>query len=202
MDQSSKQPLDENAKLMRKAADDDIEAFKRFHKRYAQRLKQFFLKRGANSDSADDLVQKIFTSLWQQRKNFIVESSFEAYLYSMARNTLYQEVRRSRRITERSSKKPPKLETDMHKMLSQPEAEFYLQEFNEALEKAKTKLTNEQFQALQIAQNPDIDFHRALEELGWSIESYKSHLKRARKKIREYLIQMMSEELKSKKRRK
>ena len=127
MDQSSKLPLDENVRLMRKAADGDIEAFKRLHQRFAPVLKQFFVIRGVKDNSADDLVQKIFTDIWQQRKSYRVESSFDAYLYSIARNTLYQEIRRSRRINGKSLKKRPKFEADTHKMLSQPEAELYFQ---------------------------------------------------------------------------
>ena len=93
------------------------------------------------------------------------------------------------------------LEQQVTRSLSQPETVLYLKELNEALEKAKTGLTNEQYMALKIDQDPDIDFHRELEELGWTKEAYKSHLKRARKKIREYLKQMLSEELKHKKHR-
>jgi RNA polymerase sigma-70 factor (ECF subfamily) len=165
MDQSSKQPLDENSGLMLKADDGDFEAYKRLYQRFAPVLKQFFIKRGVDSDLAEDLVQKIFTSLWQQRQNYPLDSFFEAYLYSMARNTLYSEIRRSRRMPKIKSIKHNEIRTYTHKILSQPEDELYLQEFKEALEEAKTKLTNEQFQALQIAQVPDIDFYRALEKL-------------------------------------
>ena len=199
MDQSSNKPLDEDTMLKREAADDNIKAFKHLHQEYAPRLRNFFIKRGANKELADDLVQKIFASLWQRHKNNIKEDYFEAYLYNMARNTLYNEIRLSKKMAGIKSIKHPEFGIPAHRMLSQPEAVLYLKELNEALEKAKTGLTNEQYQALQIAQDPDIDFHRELEELGWPIEAYKSHLKRARKKIREYLKRMLSEDLKHKK---
>ena len=185
MDRSSKKPFDDNARLMLKTADGDIEAFDRLFQRLAPLLMHLFVKRGVNLNSAEDLVQKIFTSLWQQRKRFHVESSFEAYLYSMARNTLYEEIRQSHKIIEVISKIPAEFNGYSNKTLSQPEAEFYLKELNDALEAAKAKLTDEQMQALEIAQTPDRDLHKVLEELGWSKESYKSHLKRARRRMRE-----------------
>ena len=201
MEQSYKKSLDENAELMRKAADGDFEAYQCLYQRFATVLKQFFVIHGADRDSVDDLVQKIFTSLWKKRKNYPEASSFEAYLYSMARNTLYTEIRRSKRIASKSLKKQLKFESDIHKILSHPEAECYLEELTEAIESAKLRLTNEQYKALQVAQNPDIDFQRILEEHGWSVEAYKSHLKRARKKIREQIAPIFLEELKHKKRR-
>ena len=187
MNQDSKPPLDENARLMLKTADGDIDAFKRLYQRFAPLLRQFFVIRGVDRYSADDLVQKIFLSLWQQRKNYYVASSFEAYLYSMARNTLYNEIRRSSRIDKISSKKHPGFEANTNNVLSQPEADFYFQELNVALETAKTKLTEEQFQALQAAQDTDSDFQKVLEELGCSKEVYKKRLKLARKRLRELL---------------
>jgi len=70
---------------------------------------------------------------------------------------------------------------------TKPEAQLYLKELIEALEAAKARLTDEQYKALQIAKNPDINLHRKLEQLGWSKEAYKSRLKRARKRIRKDL---------------
>ena len=199
MNQDSKKPLDENARLMRKAADGDIDAFNRLYQRLAPLLMQFFVIRGVDSNSADDFVQKIFTCLWQQRKSFHAESSFEAYLHSAARNTLYNEIRRSRRITELSSKKQPVCDGGMYKTLSQPEAKFHLLELTEALETAKTKLTTEQLQALDASQVPNITFHKALEELGCSKEAYRKRLKRARNRLRELLAPFFPDEEKRKK---
>jgi RNA polymerase sigma factor (sigma-70 family) len=114
-------------------ADDDIVAFKCLQQRYAPFLKQFFVIRGVDSNSADDLVQKIFTCLWEQRKNYRVLSSFDVYLFSMARNALYNEIRQSRSIAELNSKKHPESDVDTNNMLSQPEAELFFQELTDAI---------------------------------------------------------------------
>ena len=194
MNQDSKLPLDENARLMRKAADGDIDAFKRLYQRFAPLLMQFFVKRGVDSYSADDFVQKIFTCLWQQRKNYRPESSFETYLFSIARNTLYSQIRQSHRITGISSKKQTDSHEDTYNALSQPEAEFYFLELTDALDAAKAKLTDEQQLALQASQEPDISFNKVLEELGCSKRAYKSRLKRARKRLRELLNPILGNE--------
>jgi len=199
MDQSFKKPLDENTGLKRETADGDFEVFNRLYQKFAPLLKQFFLKRGADSDTADDLVQKIFTSLWQQRKNYPLESAFEEYLYRMARNTLYQEIRRSHRVTGISSKKHPKSDGDTGNILTQPEAELYLQELTEALKAAKAELTDEQQQALESFQDQDIALDKTLEKLGCSKEAYKKRLKRARQQMREFLAPFFTDKKRSKK---
>ena len=123
MNQDSKLPLDENARLMRKVADGDIEAYKRLYQSFAPLLMQFFVIRGVGRYSADDFVQKIFSSLWKQRKNFRGDSSFETYLSSIARNTLNKEIRQSSKIVGTNSKKHQLSDGDTYNILSRPEAD-------------------------------------------------------------------------------
>jgi RNA polymerase sigma-70 factor (ECF subfamily) len=199
MSQDPKTPLDENARLMQKVAEGEIEAFDRLYQRFAPLLMHLFVRRGASRNSAEDFVQKIFIHLWRQRKNYRQESSFETYLFSIARHTLHKEIRQTRKIAKISSKKQKDFDENTYNTLSRPEAEFYFQELTDALEAAKAKLTGEQFQALEAAQEPDIDLHKVLEELGCSKGAYKSHLKRARKRLRELLAPFFTDEERCKK---
>ena len=193
MDQSSKQWHDENARLMQKAADGDIEAFVRLFQRFAPLLMHLFIKRGADINSAEDLVQKIFTHLWQQRKNYRPESSFETYLFSIARHILSKEIRQSHKIKGLRSEKQTDSDGGTYNNLSQPEAELYLQELTEFIEESKAKLTEKQQDALQASQEPDSDLHEILEELGCSKGVYKNRLKRARQCLKEYLTQFFTD---------
>jgi RNA polymerase sigma-70 factor (ECF subfamily) len=199
MNQDSKLPLDENARLMRKAADGDIDAFKRLYRSFAPLLRLLFVRRSVDRCSADDFVQKIFTCLWEQRKSFRGESTFETYLSSIAMHTLNKEIRQSHNIAEISSKKHQQSDGDTCDILSQPESEFYFQELTDALETAKAKLTDEQLQALDASQVPDIAFHKALEELACSKGAYQSRLKRARKRLRVLLAPFFTDEKRRKK---
>ena len=198
MNQDSKLPLEENVELMLKAADGDIKAFKRLYIKFAPSLRHYFSLRGVNPCSADDLVQKIFLSLWRQRKNYYPASSFETYLYRIARNTLHNEKRRSRRIERIRTKKYPGFAANTNNMLSEQEAEVYCQELNEALEKAKQKLTFEQIQAFHASQS-QLDYHKMLEELGCSKGAYKQRLKLARKRLKVLLTPFLLDEENQKK---
>ena len=200
MNQDSKLPLDENAGLMRKAADNDIEAFMRLYQNNAPLLQQFFVIRGVDRSSADDLVQKVFIRLWEKRGSFHGESSFEAYLFGIARNTLNNEIRRSRTIAGLNSKKHQESDGDTDNNLSQPEAKLYLQELTDAIEAAKTKLTDRQYQALEFSQASEVPLSKILEELGCSKGAYKSRLERARKRLRKFLAPFFIDKEERKKR--
>jgi DNA-directed RNA polymerase specialized sigma24 family protein len=105
----------------------------------------------------------------------------------MARNTLYNEIRRAKRIAGINSIKRHGFGASTHKMLSQPEAGLYFQELTEALEAAKNKLTDEQRQAIDTFQDSDSVFNKTSEQKNCSKEAYKKRLKRARKSIMEFL---------------
>jgi RNA polymerase sigma-70 factor (ECF subfamily) len=199
MDQSSKQLIIGNARLMLKAAESNNDTFKRLYKKYAPLLKQFFVMRGVDSSSADDFVQKIFTRLWEKRKSIRIEASFEAYLFSITKYTLYTDMKRSHRITGISSIKRTKYDVAADNILSRPEADFFFQELNDALEVAKAKLTDVQLQALEVSQKPDISFYEALDEFGCSKEAYKKRLKRARERLRELMAPFFTDEKRLKK---
>ncbi|MBN2312933.1 MAG: sigma-70 family RNA polymerase sigma factor [Sedimentisphaerales bacterium] len=198
MTRSSNPTLDENARLMRRVAEDDLEAFESLYQRCAPALVRLFTKglrstssgQGLDLDSAEDLVQKVFSSLWRQRKSFRGESSFETYLFSMAKRILNKELRQFRESAETNVKE----RSDFYSGLTQPEAEIYLQEMIDALEAAKAKLTAGQRQALDISQKGDVYLDKILEELGCSHKVYKSRLKRARKRLKELLAPFLEDE--------
>jgi len=178
MSRNSKSPLDESDKLMRKVAEGDSEAFKSLYHSFAPILRQLFVSRGANLASSDDFIQKIFTYLWERRKDFRGESSFETYLISIARHTLNKEIKQSRKTAETGLKGRPGFDGDFS--LSQPEYEFYLKEMAEALERAKAKLTAKQRQALGASQE-------AYEKPGCFDGAFRSRLKRARSRLWELM---------------
>jgi len=193
MDSNSKIQLDENTRLIQKVADDDAEAFNCLYRKFSPVLRRFLANWDGHYTSADGLIQEIFTRLWEQRKNFRAESSFKTYLFSIARHTLNEEKRQFGRIAKINLKKHSAFDSGSCNGLSQPEAEFYLNELAAAFEKAKSKLTDEQRQALELFHATDIPFYKASKTVGCSDEALKNRLKRARGRLRELLVPILEE---------
>ncbi len=193
MDKSPEKPHNENARLMQEAADGNKEAFMCLHERLAPLMMQFFVKWGVNLDSAEDLVQEVFIRLWQRRKSYRLGSSLEAYLYSIARNTLYDEICKSHKIDRKGLKRRQVSDEGKYSGLSQPEAKLYIKELTEAFEKKKTKLTPKQMQELDAFQCQDIDFQKVTGDDGCSNEARKKRLKRGRKRLIELLAKFFTD---------
>jgi len=105
MDSNSKIPLDENTRLMQKVADDDVEAFSCLYHKFSPVLRRFLANWDGRYTSADDLIQKIFSRLWEQRKHFRAESSFKTYLFGIAHYVLNEEKRQLGKIVKINLKK-------------------------------------------------------------------------------------------------
>ena len=191
---SAKVRVNERARLMQKVAAGDLGAFERLYRRFAPILMYFFVRRGADLALADDLTQKVFLCLWQRRKSFGAESSFEAYLFSVAKHTQSKEIRESRRVAETGLREHPDLNKDSHSALSDPETELYLKELAAAVERAKARLSVQERQALAAAQAGHIPFSIAAQKLACSKEALKSRLKRARRRMRELLASILEDE--------
>lgn len=194
MNLSLKVQSDESTKLMRKVASGDIKAFDCLYYKFFPILKCFFATQNGHYTSSDDFIQEVFARLWEQRKNFRGESSFLTYLFSIARYTLNEEIRQSRRIAEIDLKEHLRLNRDSHNDLSQPEKMFYFKELISAFEGARVMLTAQQRQALEVSQSAAIPLCKASIKLGCSHEALKSRLKRARKRLQELLDPILKKE--------
>lgn len=104
-----KYPLLENeAQLVRSLSQGNILAFNTLFRAYSGRLYRFahgYLKSEALSE---ELVQEVFTRIWENRKSLKSEYSFKSYLFTIAFNIIKKQFRReacyseyfSTRVTE------------------------------------------------------------------------------------------------------
>lgn len=67
----------------------DTAAFEILFLRYQPKIVSFFAGFLHNDKQAEDLAQDVFYDLWKNRKKLETIQSFQAYLYKMARNALY-----------------------------------------------------------------------------------------------------------------
>lgn len=184
--------IDEAAKLMRKVANGDIDAFNCLYDEFCPILRRLFAKCDHRHMSLDDFIQEVFTRLWQQRKNYRGTSCFLTYLLGIARYTLNEKIRQSYKMARIGNlEELASFTLDSHDDLSQPEAKCYLKELAAAVKEAKAKLTAKQRQVLELSQNTETSLHKASQKLGCSPEALRCRLKRARKRSRELLASIL-----------
>ncbi len=90
--------MQEESSLLAAIVAGDFKAFGDLYEKYHRTLYAFALNLSKNSHEAEELVQSVFVSVWETRKNIDPAKSFHAYLFSIARNRFYNILRK--RITE------------------------------------------------------------------------------------------------------
>lgn len=183
---------DEDVRLMRKVANGDLEAFDCLYRKFCPIIGRLFASYDCHRVSLDDLIQEVFTRLWQQRRNYRGTSCFLAYLLGIARHTLNEKIRQSYKMARMENlEELVSFTLDSHDALSQPEAELYIEELTAALKEAKAKLTAKQRQALELSQATETSLHKASQKLGCSPKALECCLRRARKQLQRQLASFL-----------
>lgn len=74
-------------------------AFNELYDRYSGLLYIYAFKLTSNEDHARDILQEVFISFWDRRKEIEVRSSLAGYLYSAVRYQFLKEVQRAKTRT-------------------------------------------------------------------------------------------------------
>jgi RNA polymerase sigma-70 factor, ECF subfamily len=72
-----------------------IPAFEKIFALYHKRIYNFCTSLYQNSDEAEEIVQRVFVALWEQRSQVDENKSLASYLYTVARYMVYQEFRKN-----------------------------------------------------------------------------------------------------------
>ncbi len=73
---------------------ENILSFEKVFALYHKRIYNFCLSLFQSQDEAEETVQKVFVSLWEQRKQVDENRPLGDYLYSIARYMIYNDLRR------------------------------------------------------------------------------------------------------------
>ncbi len=68
-------------------------AFETLYRHYAPQLYRNMLKLVRDEETARELLQELFLTVWQRRQSLDPERSFAAYLFTVARNRVYDTLR-------------------------------------------------------------------------------------------------------------
>jgi RNA polymerase sigma-70 factor, ECF subfamily len=87
----------EAAHLVRRAQNDDRDAFDALYEQHVGRIYAVCLRMSASRSEAERLTQDVFVHAWQRLKSFRGDSAFSTWLYRLAVNVVLQDSRGNRR---------------------------------------------------------------------------------------------------------
>ncbi len=128
------------------------EAYENLYQKHHSKVSNFFKNVGNADGWSEDLSQKVFTCIWENRESFRAESTFKTYMYGIAKRIIHKHIRKLDRDAKIfKNNRVSHLITE----LSEPEAAYSLAELLTNLEMNKSKLSKKQRQAIEILLNPD-----------------------------------------------
>jgi RNA polymerase sigma-70 factor, ECF subfamily len=74
----------------------DMKAFSELFDRYAKRLYHFAIGYLKSVEESEEIVQEVFLKIWNNREELSLLKSFEAYLFTIAKNGILNTIRKSK----------------------------------------------------------------------------------------------------------
>ena len=96
----SYQYLEEEAQVVKNLANGNLLAFNTLFKKYSGRLYHFAYGYLKSPDEAEELVQEVFTIIWEKRGDLREELSFRSYLFTIAFNIIRKQFRTRKYLAE------------------------------------------------------------------------------------------------------
>ncbi len=175
--------LDEKSQMLR-VSEGEIGALSELFEANHKALFNFFLKMGLNSALGEDLVQETFMRILAYRKTFNGSSSFKAWLYRIARNTVSDHFRKLSNQNNHDSFDENVIETDSTLLDS---IEKDSKQF--AFDKALAGLPIEQREIIVLSRFQQLCYDEIADMLNCNINTLKTRMRTAIYNLRaQYLL--------------
>ncbi len=181
--------------LMVKIGNGDHSALRNLIERHQHPLIGTISKMLGNESDSEDIAQQVFIRVWKHAKRYKPDNKFTTYLYTIARNLVYNESRRRSRKRTTSS---DQLAEDHHLQFPadanrEPDNSLLESELTKAIDEAIQKLPENQRMAVVLRRYENVPYEEIAEILNTSVPSVKSLLFRARTTLREHLAKYLDD---------
>lgn len=181
--------------LMVKIGHGDHTAFRTLVERHQNSLIGTISKMLGNESDSEDIAQQVFIRIWKHAKRYKPDNKFTTYLYTIARNLVYNE---SRRRSRKKTISTDQLEEDHHLQFpaeanQEPDNNLLESELRLAIDAAIQKLPENQRLAVVLRRYENVPYEEIAVILKTSVPSVKSLLFRARTTLREHLAKYLDE---------
>lgn len=92
--------IENEARLVKNLSEGNLLAFNSLFKAYGTRLYRFAFGYLKSEEESEELVQEVFTIVWEKRENLKEELSFKSYLFTIAFNIIRKHFRTKAQLSE------------------------------------------------------------------------------------------------------
>lgn len=172
--------------LVEQVRDGKEVAFAALYDIYVDRIFHYLTSILRDEDLAEDITQTCFLYIWEHRSILSSDKKFSSYLYKMARNYAYKELRsrltaaRYRDITL----------VTMDKFTAAADESFDLDIIRKEVEKTVESLPESRKNIYRLLTEEHLTVNEIAERLGVSPKTVETQILRSRKKIKETLSRL------------
>jgi RNA polymerase sigma-70 factor (family 1) len=165
-----------DGELLKLLKEDSQQAFAQIYRRHWEALFITAAKALRGKEEAEDVLQDVFLSLWNRRKDLIIEHSLAAYLHTSVRYKVIHYIEKN--ITRRDYLV---LLTEMavHTHPASAEHQLNLKEVQQILGDAITKMPAKMQQVYRLSRMQNLSHKEIADQLGISTETVKKHIQHA-----------------------
>jgi RNA polymerase sigma factor (sigma-70 family) len=179
----SREALLNEPELLNRLRIGDHHAFTALYRHHSQPLYYNILALLKDEFATEELVQEVFTRIWQRHSDIQIHTSFGGYLFQVSRNLVHDFFRRLNR-EEMLYDRIKNMATEEYFHVE----EVMLAKENASLLKAAiASLSPQRRRAFELCKIDGYSYQQASETMGISLSTLKDHMANARESLRDYL---------------
>jgi RNA polymerase sigma-70 factor, ECF subfamily len=181
----------ETSEIIRRARSGDRGAFREIHEEYGKRILNFIYRMVDSREDAEDLTQNTFLRAFQELRSLQDIGRFEAWLYRIARNEVYQAFRKKRSEPVAADPVPERddgeSQLEMRDSRENPQERVLHGELGSTIRKVLSGLPPKTREVFVLAVIHEMSYSEIAEITGRSLLAVKTDIFRARAASRKHL---------------
>ncbi|MCF0072941.1 RNA polymerase sigma-70 factor [Dyadobacter sp. CY261] len=167
--------LPDDAQLLERLGNNDPQAFEDIYRRYWKRLHDFACTKTHDADTAGEIVQELFVTLWERRDSLHIKN-LQTYLFTAVRNRVIDHF-----------KEKAFTALDSVDSASEPEYPIFLDELEQAMEQAVGQLPEKTRRVFVLSRLEGNTVRQISSLLGMPERTVEYHITQALRKLKTLL---------------
>lgn len=161
----------------------DAETFEKVFFSFAERIYYFAMRYMRNQHDAEEIVQEVFVKLWENRSNLNDQLSFSGYLFTIARNTIFNQNRK--KVNEQAYQEYVKV--FLENSTRRTEEDLIYSDIKGIVDKVVEDLPPQRKLIYKMSREKGLSYKEIAEELKLSERTVETHIRLALKTLTQVL---------------
>ncbi|MBN1599483.1 MAG: RNA polymerase sigma-70 factor [Bacteroidales bacterium] len=186
MDQYSKQ---EEKELIVRLSEGDSATFEKIYYLYVKRVFHFAKRYVYNDTDAEEIVQEVFTKLWENRHNINPDLSFSGYILTITKNTIFNDNRKKVNHQAYCSYVINYLQKNTQNI----EDEIIFKDICDLLNDTIEKLPAKRQEIFKLSRQQGLSYKEIAEKLNISEKTIETHMRLALRDIKKVIAPLIDQ---------